>query len=487
MHVANVADLVPVAGKADARAFARRVSSYRAAGTTAMLGPSVEAAATLAAGVDRRTVRFDINVDATGTVTATSISRSSTGARAVALTYTGAAAALADPASALHPGVAAAQQLATVLLGRRRDAGALAIYDLVHGLATTEEGDLVALGTEQRTNTYMVVAEIMILTNSVGAVWAAERELPILYRNHHANPVAADTGVVAAEIIAALQDPARLRALRARLAVTIGRASYAPVVRGHHGLQLPLYTHLTSPLRRWPDLASQRIILAALDDAPPPYTAEQVTALAQDFNRRDTAARAATAAHLKAADHATTAQLAATTSDLTGLDQARWSKALNLLSPTPLPHRRWSLRSYEPAPRHLGIWWCCWPPHPAGRRCAPKYCTPPRRSPRSWVPRCCRRICNWPAGASVTPTHSPGHPTGRCSPPRSTTSTWPPCGAAVAVRKQPGKRHAGKCSTFWPGPTHPGIPAATPTCPHPHHPSHRRRPHRHCPHPPQPR
>jgi len=87
----------------------------------------VEAAATLAAGVDRRTVRFDIDLDDTGTVTATSVSRSATGDRAVALTYVSAAADLADPASALHVGVVAAQQLAAVLLARRRDAGATPI------------------------------------------------------------------------------------------------------------------------------------------------------------------------------------------------------------------------------------------------------------------------------------------------------------------------------------------------------------------------
>lgn len=300
VHVANVADVVPVAGTADARAFARRASTYRRSGTTPMLGPEVEAATTLVPGLDRRTVRFDIELDHAAAVTKTTLSRSWTQGRAAALTYTAAAAVLADPAAPLHAEVLAAQQLATLLLARRRAAGALAIYDLVHGLATTEEGNLIVLDDQERSNTYMVVAELMILANSVGAVWAAERELPILYRNHRANPVGAAADVVAAEIMAALDDPARLAGVRARLAVTIGRASYDPVVRGHHGLQLPLYTHLTSPLRRWPDLASQRVLLAALDHAPAPYRVDQMAALAADFNRRDTAARAATAAHHQA-------------------------------------------------------------------------------------------------------------------------------------------------------------------------------------------
>jgi ribonuclease R len=321
-----------------------------------MLGPDVEAAATLAVGVDRRTVRFNIELDDTAAVTGVSVSRSSTQGRAVALTYVSAAAVLADPASALHGGVAAAQQLAAVLLARRRDAGALAIYDLLHGWATTEEGNLIALDADEPANTYMVVAEIMILVNTVGAVWAAQRELPILYRNHRANPVAAAADVLAAEILAALQDPARLQAVRTRLAVTIGQASYEPVVRGHYGLQLPLYTHLTSPLRRWPDLASQRIILATLDDTPPPYTAQQMAALAADFNRRDTAARTATAAHLKAADHTNTLQLAAATTDLTGLDDNRWFKALKFAvahTPTPPPAIVDQVRRRAPTPRDL--------------------------------------------------------------------------------------------------------------------------------------
>jgi ribonuclease R len=358
VHVANVADVVPVAGTADARAFARRASMYRRSGTTPMLGPEVEAATTLVPGVDRRTVRFDIELDHAAAVIKTTLSRSWTQGRAAALTYTAAAAVLADPAAPLHAEVLAAQQLATLLWARRRAAGALAIYDLVHGLATTEEGNLIVLDDQERSNTYMVVAELMILANSVGAVWAAERELPILYRNHRANPVGAAADVVAAEIMAALDDPARLAGVRARLAVTIGRASYDPVVRGHDGLQLPLYTHLTSPLRRWPDLASQRVLLAALDRAPAPYRVDQMAALAADFNRRDTAARAATAAHHQAADHAETLRIAAAAPDLAGLDDGRWHKALKLAvahTADPPPAVADQLRRRPATPRDLVV------------------------------------------------------------------------------------------------------------------------------------
>jgi len=126
VHVANVADVVPVAGTADARAFARRASMYRRSGTTPMLGPEVEAATTLVPGVDRRTVRFDIELDHAAAVTKTTLSRSWTQGRAAALTYTAAAAVLADPAAPLHAEVLAAQQLATRPTAREASAGRLA-------------------------------------------------------------------------------------------------------------------------------------------------------------------------------------------------------------------------------------------------------------------------------------------------------------------------------------------------------------------------
>ena len=60
---------------------------------------------------------------------------------------------------------------------------------------------------------------------------------------------------------------------------------------GHFGLAALDYTHSTAPNRRYADLVTQRIVKAMLSGEAPPYTDEEMGALAQHLNERDSAAR----------------------------------------------------------------------------------------------------------------------------------------------------------------------------------------------------
>ncbi len=60
---------------------------------------------------------------------------------------------------------------------------------------------------------------------------------------------------------------------------------------GHFGLAALDYTHSTAPNRRFADLVTQRIVKAMIANQPPPYPHDQLAAIAQHLNERDSAAR----------------------------------------------------------------------------------------------------------------------------------------------------------------------------------------------------
>lgn len=61
--------------------------------------------------------------------------------------------------------------------------------------------------------------------------------------------------------------------------------------QGHFGLAIEDYTHSTAPNRRFADLVTQRVVKALIEGAAPPYTDEQLGAIAINCTQRADASR----------------------------------------------------------------------------------------------------------------------------------------------------------------------------------------------------
>jgi len=60
---------------------------------------------------------------------------------------------------------------------------------------------------------------------------------------------------------------------------------------GHFGLAVDDYSHTTAPNRRYADLVMQRLVKATLANAPTPYTADELDAIAERCTLMENSAR----------------------------------------------------------------------------------------------------------------------------------------------------------------------------------------------------
>jgi exoribonuclease II len=91
-------------------------------------------------------------------------------------------------------------------------------------------------------------------------------------------------------------DPVRYPDLAVAVIKLLGPGEYMLIrpdddPTGHFGLAARDYTHSTAPNRRFPDLVTQRILHAMMDGAPPPYSDDELSAIAAHVNEADKSLR----------------------------------------------------------------------------------------------------------------------------------------------------------------------------------------------------
>ncbi|KKG13765.1 exoribonuclease II [Methanosarcina sp. 2.H.T.1A.6] len=283
--ISDVTKVVPAHSELDRIAMSRVETRYYATGNSPMLPRRLaDEKLSLWPGESKYVLAVDIILGVDLSVLETRLSWTAMTSEA-RLTFSDIPRILSDREHPQHTLIKLASQLANGLLTQRRNRGALAFCDLSRGLVTSEEGSLRQLRRREDTIGYVIIQELMILANMTVAEYAIINDIPILFRNHTARSATPERE----DLLKLLESTAVVPEINI---ATIGhttymmfnRAEYAPTILGHFGLNIGVYTHFTSPIRRYADLVNHQQIRAYIRNEPLPHSKEEIQAIASHVN-----------------------------------------------------------------------------------------------------------------------------------------------------------------------------------------------------------
>jgi exoribonuclease-2 len=200
-------------------------------------------------------------------------------------------------------------QVAQRLKARRHQQGALSL-ETIEPRAIFDGEVLADLRVEQKNRAKELIEDFMVAANQATVSFLRGKGVPSFRRvlrsperwqrivevaarwGEHLPPEA-DAGALEVFLVKRRKaDPIRFPDLSLAIVKLIGRGEYvfdqskdgAPE---HFGLAVKGYTHSTAPNRRFPDLITQRLIKAALVDAPTPYKPEELKYLADHCTEKE--------------------------------------------------------------------------------------------------------------------------------------------------------------------------------------------------------
>ena len=283
IHIADPCAFIAPGDPVDVEARARGTTYYFPERKLLMIPPVLsEGAASLVAGEDRPALSFLVVLEADGRVRSVEIVRSIVRV-AARLSYDDVDATLRD-ASGPHADELA--RLAAVLArreGLRRAAGAIALRSPETEIRVAEDGALTLCRRDPDTASQRLVSESMILAGETAAAWLDARHVPAIYRRQ--SPP--DGTLPEADP----SQPAAVHVRATRRLLKRGEAGLHP--GAHHALGLAAYAQVTSPLRRYQDLAMHRQIVASLEGRPPVYDVNAMQAILASTERAESEGRRA--------------------------------------------------------------------------------------------------------------------------------------------------------------------------------------------------
>jgi Exoribonuclease R len=320
--VSDVDSEAPKGSAIDAHAAAQTTTVYTGAAIFSMIPPELSAGATsMFEGADRKAVVVAMIVAADGTVKSAEIFRARVTNKAQ-LAYSAVGEWL-DSGTATPKKISRTPQLeaqlrlqakiAAALRKTRLDNGALEI-DTVEAHAVSQNGKVTAIEKWEKNAATDLIEDFMIAANGsvarflegrkVSSIrrivrsperWERIVELAKQYgRNLPPSPDAMALHDFMLERRAS--DPDHFPDLSLAVVKLLGPGEYildqpGVVEPGHFGLAVQDYTHSTAPNRRYADLVTQRIVKAVLANNPPPYTDDELSAIARNCTLKEDAAR----------------------------------------------------------------------------------------------------------------------------------------------------------------------------------------------------
>jgi len=294
VHIADVSHFVSAGSNLDLEAFRRGTSVYFPEKALPMLPERLSNdVCSLRPGEDRLAVSVFLDVAQTGEVLGTSL-RPSLIRSAARLTYAVVEQIFAgdEEKRRLHAGLMEdlfhMRSLAERMRRFRVESGSL---DFSHPEPRLryQDGALVAIEAFLPGEAHGLIEEFMLAANQAVAVFLEDRALAFPYRVHpppalkdlaslrmllgHFGISLPAPDKVTASHLQAVEEQVRMRPEGRYLSIQILKslrlASYASKNSGHFGLGKKLYTHFTSPIRRYPDLVTHRILGHALTGKAP--------------------------------------------------------------------------------------------------------------------------------------------------------------------------------------------------------------------------
>ncbi len=319
--IADVDALVRSGSAIDGHARTNTTSVYTAARTFPMLPERLSTGLTsLNDGEDRLAVVVDMTVAADGAVTAADLYRAWVHNRAK-LAYESVAAWL-DGDGPMPPRMAAVagidgqvrlqDEAASRLRRRRREEGALE-FETREMKPVVVDGVVTDLREVRKNRARALIEDFMIAANGVTARFLDASGLPSLRRVVRTPKrwpriveLAASTGdrlpaepdaLALSEFLERRRkaDPEDFPELSLSVVKLLGSGEYAVdppggEAPGHFGLAVREYTHATAPNRRYPDLLIHRLLKAAFQKRPSPYSIDELENLARHCTVQENAA-----------------------------------------------------------------------------------------------------------------------------------------------------------------------------------------------------